>query len=315
MPRTLHQGGACASLGISTAFFNLKRQIWPLVYLIPKIQSARMKKLGLIAAICILVASFAPRTLTWVAIGDSITYLNDHPDETGSRITMGYMTMVCAKVPGLLYSNQGHNGWTSGGIAHAIEGLGITKADIYTIFLGTNDWWQGRPAGSFSDYRQDTGDSTVSGSFRIIIDKVRSLNPGAKVILLTPMQRSDFVYIKDLKNNAYGSYREKNGQSLEKIANAIRTIGEFEHFTVIDLYHTRPLSIIHLVKYKRLKDPTTGLYRDYTYPAYTDIPFNPLTDEYPYPPGAVDKTFDGLHPSDDGYAIIADLLVKAIGKK
>jgi hypothetical protein len=38
--------------------------------------------------------SFKKKPVSWVAIGDSITYLNDHLDETGNRVTKGYMTRV-----------------------------------------------------------------------------------------------------------------------------------------------------------------------------------------------------------------------------
>ena len=57
------------------------------------------------------------------AIGDSITYLNEHPDETGNRVTKGYMTRVAEKLPYIHYVNQGHNGWTSGGIAENFDKL------------------------------------------------------------------------------------------------------------------------------------------------------------------------------------------------
>ena len=258
------------------------------------------------------ITSFTPRETTWVAIGDSITYLNEHQNETGNRITKGYMTRVTEKLPRIHYINQGHNGWTSGRIADSIETLGIVKADIYSVFLGTNDWWQGRPLGNFSDYRNNTGNTTVYGSFRIIVNKLRNLNNTAKIILITPMQRVDFVYINNMKNNAYGSYRDKKGQLLEQFARAVDSIGRFEHFPVIDLYHNRHMQLKQLVKYKRLKDPKTGNYKNYPYPAFIDIPFNPETDEYPYPPDAIDITYDGLHPSDKGYAIIADLLIKAL---
>jgi lysophospholipase L1-like esterase len=74
----------------------------------------------------------------------------------------------------------------------------------------------------------------------------------------------------------------------------------------------------NLVKFKRLKDPQTGSYRDYPYPDFDGVPFNPATDEYPYPPEAIDMTYDGLHPSDKGNQIIADMLAKemkmAIGR-
>lgn len=150
-----------------------------------------MKKLFLLALIFFLFASFGNRDLSWVAIGDSITYLNDHQNETANRITKGYMTRVTEKLPHVHFINQGHNGWTSGGIAEQIEKLGLVKADIYSVFLGTNDWWQGRPLGVLADYRNNTENGTVYGSFRIIINKLRRLNPAARIILITPMQRTD----------------------------------------------------------------------------------------------------------------------------
>lgn len=274
-----------------------------------------MKKLLLFTALLLLVTAFRQKELTWVAIGDSITYLNDHQQETGNRLTKGYMTLVAERLPYIDFINQGHNGWTSGGIADAIEKLGLVKADIYSVFLGTNDWWQGRPLGTLDDYKNNTGNKTVNGSFRIILDKLRSLNPDAKIILLTPMQRVDFVYIGDMHNNAYGSYREKNGQLLEQFADAIRAIGKTEHLQVVDLYHDKRLTHQHLVKYKRLKDPQTGgAYRNFPYPEFTSVPFNPDTDEYPYPLDAVDMTYDGLHPSDKGYEVIAGKLVQVMKK-
>jgi lysophospholipase L1-like esterase len=271
-----------------------------------------MKKLFLFVCIVFFFTSFRDKEILWVAVGDSITYLNEHPEETGNRITKGYMSRVVEKLPRIHYVNQGHNGWTSGGIAQEIDSLGLVKADVYSIFLGTNDWWQGRPIGTLSDYENNSGNQTIYGSFRIIVNKLRELNPSAKIILITPMQRVDFVYINDFRNNAFGSYKEKNRQSLERVAKAIDSIGGFEHFTVVDLYHHRKMDLRHLVKFKRLKDPKTREYKNYSYPDFIDVPFNPDTDEYPYPAGASDITYDGLHPSDKGYDIIARLLVKVM---
>jgi len=178
------------------------------------------------------------------------------------------------------------------------------------FFLGTNDWWAGRPVGQWSDYQNNTGNTTIYGSFRIIINKLRHLNPDARIILITPMQRVDFVYINNFKNNAYGSYKQKKGQSLSQVADAINSIGTYEHFKVVDLFYKKSLRLDKLVKYKRLKDPATGLYKNFRYPSFIDIPFDPTTDEYPYPIDAIDMTYDGLHPSDRGYELIA----KALGK-
>jgi lysophospholipase L1-like esterase len=272
-----------------------------------------IKKILFFFVIC-AVASYAPKELTWTAIGDSITYLNEHVDETGNRITKGYMTMVVEKLPHIRYKNQGHNGWTSGGIAKEFDSLNVEKSDVYSIFLGTNDWWQGRPLGSMNDYKNNTGNETVNGSFRIIVDKLRALNPSAHIIMITPMQRVDFVSMGDMKNNAWGSYKEKNGQLLEQFAKAIDSISAYENFDLVDLYHAKGLDHKHLVKYKRLKEPGTNNYKNYTYPEFIDVPFDPESDEYPYPESAIDMTYDGLHPSDKGYEVIAKKLVKILKK-
>lgn len=272
-----------------------------------------MKKALLFVFVLVVVASFNQNKRTWVAIGDSITYLNEHRDETGNRITKGYMTRVVEKVPDLQYVNQGHNGWTSGGIANEIEKLGLQKADIYSVFLGTNDWWQGRPLGTIDDYKNNTGNGTVNGSFRIIIDKLRNLNANAKIIIITPMQRADFVYINNMKNMAYGSYKEKNGQTLQQFANAIAAIAKQEGFGLVDLYHNSGMTLKNMVKFKRLRDPQNkNAYRNFPYPQYVGVAFDPEKDEYPYPVESIDMTYDGLHPSDKGYEVIANMIVQAM---
>jgi lysophospholipase L1-like esterase len=258
----------------------------------------------------IVLSSYKPRETTWLAIGDSITYLNNHTDETGNRVTKGYLTSVTGHFPNLHYINKGVNGITSMAYAQHIDKMGLVKADIYTILLGTNDWWQGKPIGIPDDYKKNKGDVSLYGSFRIIIDKLHELNPNAKIVLLTPMQRSDFVYINDFKNNAYGCYKEKNGQSLEQFANAIDSIATFAQISLIDLYHNKSLGINKMVNFKRLKSPDKGEYTNYKYPEFTTIPFNPDKDEYPYPPKAINVTFDGLHPSDKGNKIIAKCIIK-----
>lgn len=270
-----------------------------------------MKKYLLVLIAILILSSFKEKEITWVAIGDSITYLNDHLDETGNRVSKGYLTRVTNKLPNLHYINQGHNGWTSGGIAENIETLGLVKADVYSVFLGTNDWWGGRPLGTIEDYKNAVGNTSVYGSFRIIIDKIRKLNPVAKIVLITPMQRNDFVYIADASNNAYGSYKRKNGQSLEDFAKAVSAIGRYENVPVVNLYDDPLLSMKNLVHFKRLKDPKTGLYINYKYPSSVGIPFDAKGDEYPYPTKAMDLTYDGLHPSDKGNAIIAKSVINA----
>lgn len=270
-----------------------------------------MKRILLVAILILCSLGAGQRKTKWVALGDSITYLNDHLDETGNRLTKGYMTQFTEKFPNVQYINQGHNGWTAIKIAEQIETLGLEKADVYTVFLGTNDWWHGNAIGTLDDYKKNTGMGTVCGAFRIIINKLRQLNKKARIILMTPLQRGDFVYINSFKNNAVGSYNQKNGQSLEQVANALLSIGEFEKIPVVDLYHNSGINQENIVNFKRLKDSKTGEYKEYKYPDFVGVPFDPQTDDYPYPVEAINMTYDGLHPSDKGNKIIAEMLAKA----
>jgi len=273
-----------------------------------------MKHLLLIAIIFLITSSFSDRQVKWTAIGDSITYLNEHPEETGNRITKGYMTGVVEKLPQISYINKGYNGWTASQVAGEIDKLGIESSDFYTVFLGTNDWWSGVPLGTMNDYVENTGNSSFYGSFRIIINKLYSLNKTAKIVLITPMQRGDFVYIADKNNNAWGSYKQKNGQLLSAFAEAVTMIGKQEKIQVVDVYNHSGITLKNMVKFKRVKDEATGQYSNLTYPEYIDKPFNPDKDEYPYPMDAIAMTYDGLHPSDQGYEIIAGMLVKVFKK-
>lgn len=267
----------------------------------------------------ILIAFFftaaAVKPAKWTALGDSITYLNEHHDQSGNRVTKGYLTLVTEQLPGVTYVNKGYSGWSAQRIAREIETLGLEHSDIYTVFLGTNDWWQSVPVGKMEDYTNNTGTATFFGAYRIILDKLRALNPKARIILITPMQRVDFVHISNMKNNAFGSNKEKSGQRLHQFVDAIAAIGKKEKLPVADLYNKSGMTPETLVKFKRLKDPATGAYRDYAYPDFIDVPFNPETDAYPYPPEAEGMTYDGLHPSDEGYAVIAKMLVPLMKKQ
>lgn len=274
-----------------------------------------MKRFLTLLYIFLVCTSFSPKKeLKWMAIGDSITFLDGHPGESNNRTTKGYMERVTDKLPYIHYTNHGHNGWTTARMAGAIETLGIEKADIYTVFLGTNDWWSGFPIGTIDDYKNATGNKTVYGAYRTIINKIHNLNARATIILITPMQRGDFVHVKNAKNNAYGSYKDKNGHWLSEYADAVIQVARLEGFKLVDLYNKSGITPNNVVKYKRLKDPKSGEYRNYRFPMYKNIPFNPETDEYPYPIDAINMTYDGLHPSDKGLEKIAKMLIKVMKK-
>ncbi|MET3978749.1 lysophospholipase L1-like esterase [Mucilaginibacter sp. UYP25] len=270
-----------------------------------------MKKLFTLIILIIITTSFAPqKQLTWTAIGDSITYMNGRPELSKNRISRGYMDDVVDKLPYVKYVNNGHSGWTAKGIADNINNLGLVKSDVYSVFLGTNDWWTGLPIGTLSDYQNNTGSKTAYGSYRIIIDKIRSLNDKGMIILMTPLHRTDYVDLNSPAVFLHGDYKDKDGVYLSQYADAVKVIATAEHLKLADLYYKSGITTENAVKYRRLRDPKTKEYKNYNYPEYTTIPYNPATDDYPYPVEAMNMTYDGLHPSDQGHRIIADMLIR-----
>jgi len=193
------------------------------------------------------LTSFSPqRELTWMAIGDC-----------------------------------GHGGWTAKSIADNINNLGLEKADFYSVFSGTNDRWTALPIGTFSDYQDDTGNQTVYGAYRTIINKIKRLNSNNVIILITPMQRTDFVNVNNSKSIFYGSYKAKNGHFLSEYADAIKLIAKTESFQLVALFYKSGITPKNAVKYRRLWSPATGEYKDYNYSDYTNILFNPATGDIP----------------------------------
>ncbi len=239
--------------------------------------------------------------MKWAAIGDSFTYLNDHLDETGYRVRKGYLTRIQEKIPELELTNIGINGST---FADWIMQR-IPEADLYTVLLGTNDWHAGFPLGdeqSFKNRRR----GTILGHMGMLLDHIREANPTGKIIVGNPVERADFVYLLDPENNAPGSYQEENGQKLSDVAEAILECAELEGLETVNLHDLSGFDQEKLIKFKRVKG------KDLPYPDYIGVEYVPGKDEYPYPPEAMALTYDGLHPTDEGNRILADLFAEKI---
>ena len=241
----------------------------------------------------------------WCAIGDSFTYLNDHLDETGYRVTKGYLDRILDRIGYLSLNNIGINGST---IADWIS-QPIPFADIYTVLLGTNDWNAENPLGTQEDFQKRTR-GTILGNFAILLDHIRQANPKAKIVVGNPVERGDFVYLFDYYNNAQGSYMEKNGIELSELASLLLEACRSEGITTVDLNRKSGFNQESVIRFKRVKKD--GIYQNLPYPEYIGLPFDPGADEYPYPPEAASLTYDGLHPTDRGNQIIADMFADAI---
>lgn len=245
--------------------------------------------------------------IEWTAIGDSFTYLNDHLDETGYRVSRGYLSRIADRIPELKLNNAGINGST---FADWIR-QPIPKADLYTVLLGTNDWHYGFPLGDDACFR-NRKEGTILGHLGILLDHIRRANPAAKIVAGNPVERADFVYLLDPANNAPGSYAPEHGQELSDVAAAILRCWEAEGAEAVNCHDLSGFTQEKLVRFKRVRQGSG--YADLPYPDYIGQPFDPARDAYPYPPEAAALTYDGLHPTDEGCRILAELFADRIEK-
>ncbi len=243
----------------------------------------------------------------WCAIGDSFTYLNDHLDETDNRVTRGYLSRILLKLPELTLINAGVNGSTTKDWLD----IPVPRADIYTVLLGTNDWHQQIPLGTEQDFTEEK-EGSILGNMGILMKRIRMVNPLAKILVLNPVERADFICILDTLNQAQGSYAPEAGVMLSEVAQAIYRCAVNAGIPAFDLHTECGFTQENVIHFKWLKKE--GSYQKLPYPDYIGVPYQPETDEYPYPSEAVALTYDGLHPSDEGNEILASLIAKELKK-
>lgn len=243
----------------------------------------------------------------WCAIGDSFTYLNDHLDETGYRVTKGYLSRILQKLPELTLKNIGVNGSTT----EDWLSIPVPAADIYTILLGTNDWHWQKELGTEEDFENQKS-GTILGNLGVLVQKIRKVNPAAEILMLNPVERADFVCILDTLNQAQGSYAPEAGRMLSEVSDAIYRCAVHAGISALDLHKECGFTQENVIHFKRLR--YHGTYQNLSYPDYVGVAYHPEMDEYPYPEEAVALTYDGLHPSDEGNEILAELIAKEMRK-
>ncbi|MDD4849329.1 MAG: SGNH/GDSL hydrolase family protein [Gemmiger sp.] len=243
------------------------------------------------------------KTIRWCAIGDSFTYLNDHRDEMGFRVQKGYLTRTLEKLnTPVELINLGINGSTTADWLNAP----LAQAELYTILLGTNDWFHGDiPPGTKADY-QNALPGTTLGNLGRLVQRIRALCATAPILVMNPVERGDFICLSDFTNTAHGSYRPAGGGTLAALAEQILQGVTGPGVETLDLHGLCGFTPGNAVHFKRVR--RAGAICELPYPQFVDLPFDPVADPYPYPEAAVALTYDGLHPSDEGCEILAGLL-------
>ena len=175
----------------------------------------------------------------WCSIGTSITYYNDH--FLNERFARGYQSRVMDKISFSQFTNVGvagqaiATGAKSGSVpclAAQVDSVLTAVADFYTIEHGINDWNRCATIGTIDDFINNTGYSTFYGAWRIVIDKIYTLNPNAKIILITPRKAYGASVFPDhwWEANTAGG----NDYYLKDYVAAVRAIGEFLSLPVCD---------------------------------------------------------------------------------
>jgi len=182
---------------------------------------------------------------TWASIGDSITWLDDNGG-VSNRPERGYQTRLQDRIEFGGFTNLGVNGVTMLGY----DVNTIVKADIYTVALGINDWGSTNlsAVGTLADYKANMDGSArdnYAQCLRRMVNKIRSLNPAAHIILMTPRRAygfDGFLPASSADANSAGVY-------LHEFADLLIEVARYEGFLVADLYYGSGMNDGNLAAY------------------------------------------------------------------
>lgn len=170
--------------------------------------------------------------INWCCIGDSIT-------EKNFRTVKNYHEYVADLVGGLNIFNYGISGtaWTqrtnvASQIQTAITNGTHAMPDLFTVFLGTNDFGiVAKPIGSFLDETTDT----VAGGINLLLKNLITQFPLQKMAVFTPLTRG----------NNYGMNATPNSQgvTLRQICDMIILHCDHYGIPVLDLYKVNNLKV------------------------------------------------------------------------
>lgn len=157
---------------------------------------------------------------TWNSIGDSITRAN------------GYQPHVMKNTGLRNYNNYGFSGYTAtikskgDTTSVALKAAEFDKADIHTIFLGTNDFSKNCSIGKIGD-ATGTLNSFYGGLKQIIVD-IYAKNKEAVIIFISPLKRDANGYTWSSTNDA--------GHKLSDYRDAIKEFCDYYSLGFLDLY-------------------------------------------------------------------------------
>ena len=161
-------------------------------------------------------------TLTWKAMGDSITEgYNEYPDRANNRLEFDLVNDGYGGASMALRVGASLEAFNPYSFVTKAKNNDFSNVDILTIAYGTNDWSNGEGIGTIDS----VDEYKYMGALNVGIQAIYAKNIGIQIVLLTPLFRK----------NA-NTTTNRHGETLEDYANAIREIGKKYNLRVIDFY-------------------------------------------------------------------------------
>ncbi|WP_186446388.1 GDSL-type esterase/lipase family protein [Neobacillus bataviensis] len=173
--------------------------------------------------------------LSWCSIGDSITNGGNSDGTSTQGYYQEYALPLIHNVK--THYKRGYSGYsatkyTNGATGGSVQDktAEIETADIYTIFLGTNDFSRNAPIGSTADAIGKL-DSFWGGLKQIYVD-LTNKNMNATIIMITPMKRT----VVSGGSTIHWNTSNTAGFKLVDYVNAIKEFASQYGLPVIDLF-------------------------------------------------------------------------------
>lgn len=159
----------------------------------------------------------------WLTLGDSITKAGGYQENLLKSLKFSEIDNKGINGQTMAYQKKITSTWELG------KNIDYKDYDLITIFIGTNDFRYHKPLGKIESINSNTlNDKTFIGAYQLLLNKIKSSNPDAKIILITPLQRVDDGF--DIHH-----FNEENNQLIDYV-NAIKKVANLYSLPVIDLY-------------------------------------------------------------------------------
>ncbi|WP_227452470.1 SGNH/GDSL hydrolase family protein [Clostridioides sp. ES-S-0108-01] len=160
---------------------------------------------------------------SWITLGDSITRANGYQDKLKNILGFSRIDNISKNGQTMASQSKNKSTYTLG------KTIDYKVYDLATIFIGTNDFRYNKKLGKIKASGSAKFDETTfTGSYQLLIEKILSSNPSIDLVLITPPQRIRDGYDINFTNEV--------GSKLIDYVNVIKSLGEMYSLPVLDLY-------------------------------------------------------------------------------